>query len=121
MSEVVTDFRLPEARSRRESPLEDLGTRLAVARHRLVAELTNDRQLFEHAVEGELRDFDVYGERLRQRMAAKGGDATERSQLALAELEARHDAAAKRLRELRSASDENWRERRERVEAADAL
>jgi C-terminal processing protease CtpA/Prc len=160
MSEVVTDFRLAEARSRRESleedargsaeeharirrhldavraaeasaaeaargtrdrfedALEDLGTRLAVARHRLVAELTNDRRLFERAVEGELRDFDVYGERLRQRMAAKGGSATERSQIALAELASRHDEAAKRLRELRSASDENWRERRERVDAA---
>jgi hypothetical protein len=160
MSEVVTDYRLAEARSRSESleedargsaeeharirrhldavrvaeaaaaaaareaggrfenALEDLGTRLAIARHRLVAELTNDRRLFERAVEAELRDWRVHGERLRQRTAAKGGSAAERSQLALAELESRHDEVARRLHEMRTASDETWRERRERVDAA---
>jgi hypothetical protein len=159
MSEVVTDYRLAEARRHRESleedargsaeeharirshldavraaeasaaeaargtrdrfedALEDLGTRLAIARHRLVAEVTNDRRLFERAVEAELGEWRVYGERLRQRAAAKDGSA-ERSQLALAELESRHDEAARRLREMRTASDETWRERRERVDAA---
>ena len=160
MSEVVTDYRLVEARSHRESleedargsaeeharirrhldavrgaeasaakaargtrdrfggALEDLVTRLVIARHRLVAELTNDRRLFERAVEAELREWRVYGERLRQRAAAKGGSAAERSQLALAELESRNDEVARRLREVRTASDETWRERRERVDAA---
>ena len=160
MSEVVTDFRLAEARSHRESleedargsaeeharirrhldavraaeaaahaaareaggrfenALEDLGTRLAIARHRLVAELTNDRRLFERAVEAELREWRVYGERLRERAAAKGGSATARSQLALSALESRTDEVARCLRELRTASDETWRERRERVDAA---
>ena len=160
MGEVVTDFRLAEARSHRESleedargsaeeharirrhldavraaeasaaeaargtrdrfedALEELGTKLAIARHRLVAELTNDRRLFERAVEAELRDFDVYGERLRQRTAAKGGSAAQGSQLALGEIESRHDEAARRLREMRTASDETWREHRERVDAA---
>jgi hypothetical protein len=40
------------------------------------------------------------------------------SQLALAELESRHDDVARRLREMRTASDEIWRERRERADAA---
>jgi hypothetical protein len=160
MSEVVTDYRLAEARSHRESleedargsaeeharirrqldavrvaeadaaaaareaggrfenALEDLGTRLSIARHRLVAELTDDRRLFERAVEAELREWRVYGERLRQRTDAKGGSPAERSQLALSELESRHDEAARRLREMRTASDETWREHRERVDAA---
>ena len=64
-----------EAGGRFENALEDLGTRLAVARHRLAAELTDDRRLFERAVEAELRDWRVYGERLRKRAAAKGGSA----------------------------------------------
>jgi hypothetical protein len=160
MSEVVTDYRLAEARSRLqrleedargsaeeharirrqldavraveasaaeaargtrdrfEDALDDLGTRLAIVRHRLAAELTDDHRLFERAVEAELRDWRVYGERLRQRAAAKGGSADEQSQLALAELESRHDEVARRLREMRTASDETWRERRERVDAA---
>jgi hypothetical protein len=105
-------------RERFEDALEDFGTRLAIARHRLVAELTNDRRLFERAVEAELREWRVYGERLRKRTAAKDGSAAERSQLALAELESRHDEAARRLREMRTASDETWREHRERVDAA---
>jgi hypothetical protein len=106
-----------EAGGRFENALEDLGTRLAIARHRLAAELTNDRRLFERAVEAELRDWRVHGERLRQGTAAKGGSADERSQLALAEPESRRDDA-RRLREMRTASDETWPEQRERVDAA---
>ena len=150
MSEVVTDYRLVEARSHRESleedargsdeeharirrhldavraaeasaaeaargtrdrfedAPEDLGTRLVIARHRL----------FERAVEAELREWRVYGERLRQRAAPKGGSAAERSQRTLAELESRNDEVARRLREMRTTSDETWRERRKRVDAA---
>jgi hypothetical protein len=160
MSEVVTDYRLAEARSHRESleedargsaeehaqirrhldavraaeasaaeaargtrdrfedALEDLGTRLAIARHRLVAEVTNDRRLFERAVEGELREWRMYGERLRERSAAEGGSEAERSQLALAELDSRQDEVLRRLHEMQAAPDETWRERRERVETA---
>lgn len=160
MSEVVTDYRLAEARSRRErleedargtaeeharirrhldavraaeasaaaaargardrfeDALEDLGTRLAIARHRLAAELADNRRLFERAVEAELHDWDTYVERLQRRAAAKGGSGGERSRLAIDELMSRRDDVARRLRELQTASDETWRERRERVEAA---
>jgi hypothetical protein len=160
MSEVVTDYRLAEARSRLqrleedargsaeqharirchldavrvaeapaaaaaseaggrfENALEDLGTRLAIARHRLTAERTDNRRLYERAVEAELRDWRVYDEWLRQRAAAKGGSADEQSQPALAELKSRHDEIASRLREMRTASDDTWRERRKRVDAA---
>lgn len=107
-----------KAGGRFENALEDLGTRLAVARHRLAAELTDDRRLFERAVEGELRDWRVYGERLRKRAAAEDGSVDEQSQLALAEFESRHDEVARRLREMRTTSDETGRERRERVDAA---
>jgi hypothetical protein len=159
MSEAATDFRLAEARSRRErleedargtaeenarirrhldavraaeastaaaargtherfeDALEDLGTRLAIARHRLAAELAGNRHLFERAVAAELHDWNTYVERL-QRRAAKGGRADERSQLAIDGLLSRRDEAARRLFELQTASDEIWQERRERVEAA---
>jgi hypothetical protein len=106
-----------EAGGRFENALEDLGTRLAIARHGLAAERTDDRRLYERAVEAELRDWRVYGERLQQRAAANGGSADEQSQLALAELKSRHDEVASRLREMRAASDVTWRERRERVDA----
>ena len=106
-----------EAGGRFENALEDLGRRLAIAPHRLAAERTNDRRLYERA-EAELRDWRVYSERLRQRGAAKGGSADEQSQLALAGLKSRHDEIASRLREMRTASDDTWRERRERVDAA---
>jgi chromosome segregation ATPase len=105
------------AQDRFEDALEDLGTRLAIARHRLAAELTDDRRLFERAVEAELRDWDAYLERLQKR-AAKDGRADEQSQLAIADLRTRYDEAAGRLREMQAAPDEIWRERRERVEAA---
>jgi hypothetical protein len=107
-----------EAGGRFENALEDLGTRLAIARHRLAAERTDDRRLYERAVEAEPRDWRVYGERLRQGAAAKGGSADEQSQLALAELKSRHDEVASRLCEMRTASDDTWREGRERVDAA---
>jgi hypothetical protein len=57
-------------RDRFEDALEDLGTRLAIARHRLAAELTDNRDLFERAVEAELHDWDTYVERVQ-----KGGRA----------------------------------------------
>jgi hypothetical protein len=160
MSEAATDFRLAEARSRRErleedargtaeenarirrlldavraaeastaaaargtgerfeDALEDLGTRLAIARHRLAAELAESRHPFERAVAAELHDWSTYVERLERRAAAKGGSADERSQLAIDEIRSRRDEAAKRLFETQTAPDETWQEQRERVEAA---
>jgi hypothetical protein len=118
MAEAAAAAAARQAGGRFENGLEDLVTRLAIARHRLAAERTDDRRLYERAVEAELRDGRVYGERLRQGAAAKGGSADERSQLALAELKSRHDEVASRLREMRTASDDTWRKRRERVDAA---
>jgi hypothetical protein len=156
MSEVVTDYRLAEARShverleedargsaeenarirrhlnavqaaeasavaaargardRFEEAFEDLGTRLAIARHRLAAEVTDDRRRFEWAVEEELRDWGTYLERLQRRAANASGP----SGVAVGDLTTRHEEVERRLGELRIAPDETWRERRERVEAA---
>jgi hypothetical protein len=97
--------------------LEDLGTRLAIARHRLAAELTDNRLLSERAVEAELRDCATYLERL-QRRATRDGSADEQSQLAIADLRTRHAEVARHLRAMRTVTDETWQERRERVEAA---
>lgn len=105
------------ARDRFEAALEDLETRLAIARHRLAAELTDNRRLFERAVEAELRDWDTYLERL-QRRAARDSSADEQSQLAIADLGTRRDEVARQLREMRTVTDETWQERRVRVEAA---
>lgn len=106
------------ARDRFEDALEDLGTRLAIARHRLAAELTDDPRLFERAVEAELHDWDMYFERLQRRATAKEASAGGESQLAIAELRSRHDEVARRLREMRTVPDETMRERREEAEAA---
>jgi hypothetical protein len=105
-------------RDRFEDALEDLGTRLAIARHRLAAELTDNRDLFERAVEAELHDWDTYVERVQRRAAAQGGSDGEPSQLAIDELTSRHREVARRLQEMRSAPNEVWRESGERVEAA---
>jgi hypothetical protein len=106
-----------EAGERFADALEDLRTRLAIARHHLAAELTDNRHLFERAVEAELGDWDTYIER-QQRRAAPERASGKQTQLALAELKSRHMEVARRLCELRTASDETWRERRGRVEAA---
>jgi hypothetical protein len=106
------------AGERCEDALDDFGTRLAIARHRLAAELTDNRHLFERAVEAELRDWDTHIDRQQRRAAAEGAGVGEDSQVALSELKARRAEVARRIRELRTAPDEAWRERRERVEAA---
>ncbi len=157
MSEALTDYRLAEARSRRErleedargsaaenarirrhleavrtaeasaaaaareagdrfeDALQDLRTRLAIARHRLEAELTENRSLFERAVEAELGDWDTYVARI-QRNAATNGGAGESS--GLAELTSRQREVARRLHEMRGAPDSVWPERRARIEVA---
>jgi hypothetical protein len=106
------------ARDRFEDALEDLGTRLAIAWHRLAAGLTDDPRLFERAVEAELHDWDIYLERLQRRAIAKEGGAGEQSRLAIAELRSRRDEVARRLREMRAVPDATWRERKEKAEAA---
>lgn len=97
--------------------LEDLETRLAIARHRLDAELADNRRLFERAVEAELRDWNTYLQRRQRRAAAEvrvGGQ----SQLVITGLRSHHDEVARRLRELRAVSDESWWDGRNEVEAA---
>jgi hypothetical protein len=106
------------ARDRFEDALEDFGTTLAIARHRLAADLTDDRRLFERAVDAELRDWDVYIDRRQRRAADEAGSAGEQSRLAIAELRSRHDDVARCLREMRHVPDETWRERRAEVDAA---
>jgi chromosome segregation ATPase len=116
-AEASAAFAAREAGDRFADALEDLQTTLAIARHRLAAERTDNRRVFERAVEAELRDCSAYVERL-QRRASNHGSADEQSGLAIADLRTRRDEAAGRLREMRAAPDETWRERRERLEAA---
>jgi hypothetical protein len=106
-----------EAGDRFENALETLATRLAIARHRLTAELTHDRDRFEWAVEQELRDWETYLSRL-EHGSAKEGSTGGASQEAVAELRLRYKAVESRLGELRAATGETWSERRELVEAA---
>ncbi len=108
-----------EAGSRFDDALDDFRTRLAIARHRLAAELAGNRHLFEQAVEAELRDWNAYIHRLQQRAAAaEDGGLPEPAQLAIDGLVSREREAAARLYELQTGPDEGWLERRERVEAA---
>jgi hypothetical protein len=106
------------AGDRFEGALADLRTRLEIARHRLAAELTDDRRWYERAVEAELREWSAYLGRLESRATAQSDGAPEESELALAELTSRYDRASRRLLELETVPDDIWRERRDEVEAA---
>jgi predicted nucleic acid-binding Zn-ribbon protein len=106
-----------EAGDRFESALEDLATKLAIARHRLTAEITHDRDRFEWAVEQELQDWATYLSRLERR-SEKEGSTGGPSREAIVELRSRYEAVESRLGELRVATGEAWSERRELVEAA---
>jgi small-conductance mechanosensitive channel len=88
-----------------EEKLGRLKTRLIVAEHSVVADVSDDWATFAAAVEGELRSWDIYLERLQTSAAAKA-------------LEARDLAIDDRLAQARTAAGDAWQEQRKRVTAA---
>lgn len=108
------------AGSRFEDTLEELGTKLRIAEHRRAAEVAREREDFVRSVEGELHAWDSYLEQLERRAVAEAGGG--RAEVSTSELRLRRNEVARRLGDVRTAPDGNWRERRERVfQALDEL
>jgi hypothetical protein len=108
------------AGSRFEDALEELGTKLAIAEHRRAAEVAPGRDAFVRSVEAELHAWDDYLEQLQRRAEAQTGGG--RAEVSASELRLRRNEVARRLGDVRTAPDGDWRERRERVlEALDEL
>ena len=108
------------AGSRFEDTLAELGTKLTIAEHRRAAEVARDRDGFVRSVEAELHAWDSYLEQIERRAAAPTGSG--RAEISTSELKRRRNELARRLGDARIASDDAWRERRERVfDALDEL
>lgn len=108
------------AGSRFEDTLKDLGTKLTIAEHRRAAEVAGDRDDFVRAVEAELHAWDSLLKQLQKRREAgiEGG----RAEVSTGELRLRRNEVARHLGDVRTAPDDAWRERSERVfQALDEL
>jgi hypothetical protein len=108
------------AGNRFEDALEELRTKLAIAEHRRAAEVARTRDAFVRSVEAELHAWDSYLEQLQRRAVVQTGGG--RGEVSTSELRLRRNEVARRLGDVRTASDGVWRERRERVlQALDEL
>jgi hypothetical protein len=78
------------------------------------ADLAQDRGTFLETVATELRNWDMYLERLQVRAAGRAGSAREQAEARISELRGRRNALSQRLGEVHSATEEGWT----RVQAA---
>jgi len=101
-----------------EEKLGRLKTRLIVAEHSVVADVSDDWATFAAAVEGELRSWDIYLERLQTSAAAKALEAREQAEAAIGDVRTRRLAIDDRLAQARTAAGDAWQEQRKRVTAA---
>jgi hypothetical protein len=106
-----------EAPEQIDEKLGQLRTRLAVAEHALVADVSDEWTTFAAAVEDELRSWGVYLERV-QATAAKAGNARERAEAAIADVRTERIAVHDRLAQARSDVNGAWHEQRRHVSAA---
>ena len=84
-----------------EAKLGQLKTRLAVAENSLAADVSDDWTTFAAAVEGELRSWDAYLERLQTSVAAKAWKAREQAEAAIGDVRTRRIAVDERLAQAR--------------------
>ena len=70
------------------------------------AELAHDPRTFLETVATELRNWDMYLERLQVRAAARAGSAREQAEARISELRGRRNALSQRLGEVHSATEE---------------
>ena len=72
------------------------------------ADLAQDRGTFLETVATELRNWDMYLERLQVRAAGRAGGAREQAEARISELRGRRNALSQCLGELHSATAEGW-------------
>jgi hypothetical protein len=101
-----------------EEKLGQLKTRLAVAENSVAADVADDWATFAAAVEGELRNWDAYLERLQTQVAAKAWKAREQAEAAISDVRGRRIAIDERLAQARAATGDAWQEARKRITAA---
>jgi hypothetical protein len=101
-----------------EEKLFDLEARVDSTAKRVSAELSGDKESFEHAVEEELDGWNAAIERLQARAAVKATSARDQAETSVAELRQARIRAAERLAEARSSTGEAWEEQKKRVTAA---
>jgi hypothetical protein len=101
-----------------EQKLGRLKTRLVVAEHSVLADVSRDWATFADAVEGELRGWDNYLERLQSSAAAKAWEAREQAETAIGDVRSRRIAAGARLAQSGAATGDARQEQRKRVTAA---
>jgi hypothetical protein len=101
-----------------EEKLGRLKTRLVVAEHSVAADVSDDWATFADAVEGELRSWDNYLERLQTSVAAKAWKAREQAEAAIGAVRTRRLAIDERLAQARAATGDARAEQRQRVTAA---
>ena len=79
-----------------------------VAGRSTTADLAQDSRTFLETVATDLRNWDMYLERLQVRAAGRAGSAREQAEARISELRGRRNALSQRLGELHSATEEGW-------------
>lgn len=78
------------------------------------ADLAQDSRTFRETVATELRNWDMYLERLQVRAAVRAGSAREQAEAKISQLRGQRNELSQRLGEVHSATEEGWT----RVQAA---
>jgi hypothetical protein len=101
-----------------EEKFGQLRTRLAVAEHSTAADIAHDWATFAAAVEGELRDWDSYLERMQTSAASMASPRREWAEAAIADVRKRRIAIDDRLANARGVAGDDWQQHRDRIAAA---
>ncbi len=101
-----------------EEKLGRLKTRLAVAEHSLVADVSEDWPTFATAVEDELRSWDTYLERLQASVATRQWKARDQAEAAIGRVRTHRIAVHERLTQVRGAAGDRPQAARKHVTAA---
>lgn len=72
------------------------------------ADLAQDSRTLLETLVAELRNWDMYLERLQVRAAARAGSARQQAEARVSELRGRRNALSQRLGEVHSATEEEW-------------
>lgn len=101
-----------------EERLGRLNTRLAVAEHSAAADVSDDWKTFAAGVEGELRSWDTYLERLQASAASHAWTMRERAEAAIGDVRSRRIVVYAQLAQPRKHVADDWQEQKNRVTAA---
>ena len=101
-----------------DEKLGRLKSRVAVAEHSLMADLSDDWATFTASVDAELRIWDTYLERLQTSVAEKAWKAREEAELAISEVRSLRITVGERLAEVRDSDVAASQEARKHIMAA---